>query len=179
MRIAIGIDSVLADIIPPLLDRLNPKYGLNLQPSDITRWDFPINGKNIGFYIRSALSEPAFVLNLPEIKGAREVLTKLYSKNTLIIATRRPNWTRKSTLAWLDGRFLYHGIVFSAEKTIRNLNCELIIDDSLGYMERFLASGGRGILINRPWNQGNIDLKRCFRASNWEDVPELIQYLEP
>lgn len=178
MRIAIDIDSVLADIIPPLLDRLNPKYGLKLQPSDITIWDFPINGKSIGFYIRSALADPAFVLSLPEIEGAREVLTELYSKNILIIATGRPNYCKKSTLAWLDGRFLYHGIVFSAEKTVNNLKSDFLIDDSLGYMERFLASGGRGILINRPWNQGELISNRFLRASNWEEIPDLIKKLE-
>lgn len=178
MRIAIDVDSVLADIIPPILEKLNKIYNKTLQPEDITRWDFPVNGKSIGFYIKSALADPAFVLNLPEIEDARSVMTSLYGKNTLILATGRPNYCKRSTLAWLDGRFLYHQIIFSAEKTTQNLNCDLLIDDSLGYMKRFLDSGGRGILIDKPWNQGELDKNLCFRVSSWEEIPNIIKNME-
>ena len=127
------MDSVIVDIMASLLPILNQKYDLNLKQSDITQWDYPIKGISIGSHIKSLLADPAFVLGMPEIEGAKEAMTELYKKHTLIVATGRPSSCKNSTLKWLDGRFLYDGIVFSREKTTEKLGCDLLIDDCFSY----------------------------------------------
>lgn len=176
--VAIDIDSVLADIIPHIIPILNQKNGTNLRASDIKEWDHPVNGYSIGHYIRSCLADPSFVLSMPEVEGARGAMAEIYKKNEIVIATGRPGFCKNNTLKWLDGRFLYDKIVFSKEKTVEKLGADILIDDCFHYMERFTNSGGRGVLLDRPWNQGILDENKCVRAKNWEFALKMLNSME-
>ena len=180
MRIAVDLDSILADIMKALLPRLNQKYGLNLIEDQITEWDYPINGRSIGEDIKEHLADPVFVLTMPEVEGAKQALEELYKDHEIIVATGRPFYSKRYTYLWLDGRFKYDNIIFSREKTVQNLKCDVLVDDSDIYMSKFLKSGGKGILLRKPWNQNFVhDMSKhtCFVANNWEGIVECIKYI--
>jgi 5'(3')-deoxyribonucleotidase len=173
-KIAIDVDSVLADIMTPLLPILNKKHGTNLQISDIKEWNHTVNGNSIGHYIRSFLADPAFVLSMPEVEGSRSAMAELYKKNEIAIATGRPTFCKNNTMKWLDGRFLYDKIIFSKEKTTKNLQCDVLLDDSPSYLSKFIKSGGKGILFSRPWNENNVpDGCNCV-VDSWTEALEAI-----
>jgi len=174
-RVAIDVDSVLADIIPHILPILNQKHGTNLQASDIKEWDHPVNGNSIGHYIQSCLADPAFVLSMPEVPGARDAMAELYKKNEIVIATGRPTFCKNNTMKWLDGRFLYDKIVFSKEKTVENLQCDVLLDDSPSYLSKFIKSGGKGILFSRPWNENYVPLGCNCVVDTWEEALKEIK----
>jgi len=177
MKIAIDIDGVLADVVTHILPYLNEKYSKNYQKSDITHWDFPINGDSIGKYLRSYFSDPSFMLTVPEELGAKSALDKIWRTHEIIIATGRPNFCQRSTYLWLDG-YRCSGIKFTSEKTVKNLGCDLLIDDYSKYLDKFSDSGGKTICFRQPWNKDCDSSKWDYVANGWEEVLEKIEGLE-
>ena len=175
MRVAVDIDSVIADLMGSLIPRLNQEYDLNLKYEDITTWDHPICGHSIGEDIKRYLADPKFVLNIEPIEGSIEAVRQLHKKHEVIVATGRPNYCKSSTLHWLIDKYPHDKVVFGSEKTVQRLGAQVLVDDASHYLDRFLKSGGiMGILMSCPWNQ------KCntgFRAANWNSILEIIDTL--
>ena len=129
---------------------------------------------------------PEHDATLPLI-DAPEVVRHLSSRYTLHIITSRVDEIRDLTLAWLERHFPQ---MFTSAQFINNygptsgvkrtkadvcteLSADLMIEDSLEHARSIAAIGIPVILIDCPWNQGDIP-ENVYRVASWRDIGELL-----
>jgi len=183
-RIAVDVDGVLADQVPPILVKLNPKYGIKLTKKDITDWKYPIMDTSIDVEIENALLDKSYVLEMPIIEGAKDGMLYLWRNHLVIIATSRPSETEDSTLNWVSLNFKFHEFCNTRGKSKRSLNADILIDDNVQNIEDFSKSTGLGLLFSQPWNQDRSSVERLIEkgkvycCEGWMDVLEIVKMLE-
>ncbi len=185
LKIAVDIDGVLSDALFYLLPQLNARYGTDFEQKDINKFNFCCPEFDIHEEILTAQTNPAYILSMPEIEGARDGLKYLYDNYFVTIATSRPEKICcGSTLHWLYGKFPFHNIVFCKKKTVDTTKSDILIDDYVKNILDFVDSGGWGILFAQPWNLdpkefNEIEVNhRISIAYNWDGVKFLIKRLE-
>lgn len=154
MRIAIDVDGVLRNIMKKVIHRYNIKYTQSVHEHHIKNWHFaehfPLHEGDIyhdAFYINA---QDTFEES-PPYDGAIEFMKKLAVKHDVWIVTNQYHNNEIHTLKWLyNHKIPYHSIVFTSDKHI--VNCDVLIDDSIGNLENFINSGKRAICMGRPWN---------------------------
>ena len=184
MRIGVDIDGVLGDQVPPILKRVNVKYGTDVAKSDIRLWDQPIADTDIKTEIEEALRDSLYVATMPLMVGAREALAKLCKSHHIVVATSRPIEASQATERWLrENRLCYHEFVNSRDIAKSSLAIEVLIDDNLDNIREFALQGRLAILFSQPWNQQRSDISkliaagRILCANNWSHVLRLIDSL--
>ena len=184
LKIAVDVDGVLADQVSPVLEKLNPKYKLNLTKNDITQWDQKIDGTNIKIEIENALSDREFVLKLPLIKGAKEGMEYLFQKHHVTVATSRPKETEDATKQWVSSHFKYHDFFNTRGRTKDCVHTDVLIDDYMSNIEDFGKNKGIALLFSQPWNQERSRIKlmvqecKVYCCDNWVDVVKIVKKLD-
>jgi hypothetical protein len=133
------------------------------------------------------------LLTTPILEGAQEALKKLEGFYTIRIVTSRPESVEKETKLWIKKSLGFKTVTFVAEKFPGNTGGDILIDDNLANIEKFIAHKGSGILLLRDWSLGkdyedisdflknmpeNLrkagEDKKFFIAGSWKGVLELI-----
>jgi len=179
LRIAVDLDAVLGDLVTPILEKINPEYGLNLQYSDIDEWEFCINDMNISKEIAKYLKNPQFVLNLPVWPGALEAMIHLSKQHHVTIATSRPKETENESFRWCAERFSFHKFQNFNGNSKKSLEADILIDDYVRNIDdfvRFDEKNRKSILFQQPWNQKHdeiadlINKNKVICCKSWDEV---------
>ncbi|MFX1519816.1 MAG: hypothetical protein ACFFCD_07840 [Promethearchaeota archaeon] len=187
LKIGVDVDGVLGDQIPPILKKLNKRYGLKLSKEDVTLWDLPIKDTDIETEIESALFNEDYILNMQPIDGAKEAMTYLSKMYFVKIITSRPKETEAATLKWLRSNFDFDEYLGTQkrDRVVSFVNVDILIDDNLPSTEKFSRSGGKtGILFSQPWNQERSSIKDLIDSgkvkccNGWEEVLDVIKSIE-
>jgi len=183
-RIAVDVDGVLGDQVPPILSRLNAKYGINLSKEDIKDWEYPIMDTRIDVEIEKALLNQNYVLGMPVIEGAKECMLYLWQNHIVIIATSRPRETENATLKWLSSNFKFHEYCNTRGKSKKFLNAGILVDDNIQNVKEFSKGIGIGLLFSQPWNQDRPSIKdligrgKVYCCNGWMNVLNIVKFLE-
>lgn len=112
---------------------------------------------------------------------AVEIINSLYEEHIISIVTARPQLFRDVSIEWLKHhKIKFHNIDFVEDKLQKcmNSNIDVLIEDGPHYAEQFAKANKPIILYDQPYN-GSVLNPFVYRASNWLEVRDHIQYLKP
>lgn len=185
MKILIDVDGVLADQVPPVLERFNADYGYEYKKEDIQKWDEEIGHTDIKTEIESALLKEDFIMKMKPILGAVQAINYLSRRNEIIIATNRDPSTDEYTKKWLEEQNIpFHAFVNTNERGKGKLVGDVLVDDYDGNVRAFAESGKTAILFSQPWNSNNPEIEEVIKQDNvyrgidWSDVIRIIEEFE-
>lgn len=185
MNVAVDVDGVLAEQVPPVLESVREKYGVQMVKEDVRTWaeDIPDSDSNIKVEIETRLEQPEFVRSMPPVEGAVDAMRRLASDgHRLVVATARDEVATEATKEWLDR----HGFPFDEIRHVENgekqtLDADVLIDDYPRNLTSFTESGGVGILFEQPWNSDfehpGDETGEFHVAAGWEDVYSIVSDL--
>jgi uncharacterized HAD superfamily protein len=130
--------------------------------------------------------QSVYFSQLVPLPGAREGTELLAHSHRLTVVTARSLTIQPQTEIWI-GRYFperFSEIKFTNQagsnghKTTKGEVCrkrgiELLIEDSREYAEECHQAGIPVLLLDYPWNQGNLP-DRIYRVRSWEDIVATI-----
>lgn len=187
MHIGVDMDSVIADIVHPLIRFHNNVYKTKTKYSEHKTfdlsplWNCPLE-ETIN-RIHEFYHSPYFEQVKP-ITGSRRSIGYLRKKHTLSLITARPYSIEDKTKAWLklyfpDSFSYVHHTNLAAKKGHPRKNksevclqnkVDLIIEDHLEYAYDCLSAGVEVILFNQPWNQTKNLPRGMRRVYSWKEI---------
>jgi 5'(3')-deoxyribonucleotidase len=178
MRIGVDIDSVVCEMVGPLLKRINKKYNTNFKRNDIKEWNwvFEANGLRIDgeTEIHEAMDTLDFILNLPVITGAKEGIDRLSKKllDEIIFITSRRTCLKEPTITWIRKNFGDYKVHFTddIEDSKNGYAVDVLIDDAAHHIESFAQKHRPAIVYDCPWNRNIRSNQYIKRAKDWADV---------
>jgi uncharacterized HAD superfamily protein len=189
MLIGIDLDSVLADLMIPLNDFHNDRYGTRLVTEDYVDYNLArfwncsraeAMERVYDFY-DSPLME-----TIPLIPGSIEGINYLRQHHQLIVITSRPDSTQASTTKWINRYFpdTFSKIILSNQfskyqvkaKTKgmigKELGIEAMIDDHIEYVQDCADHGIQTYLFEAPWNKYKAVSNSIIRMRDWSEVSD-------
>jgi len=191
LKIGIDIDNVISDSYPAYIDRFNEVYQTNIRYEEIVDFYYlekywKENGRRKSFSIELLLHDEEFQLTLPPFNQAREIIRKWHKKGFLIhYITARPPFTEKVTKKWLRMHGFFAGATVDfcdyrsdakfKKEVADKLDIDILIEDSKEIAETVKIPV---LLLDRPWNQGNLP-GNVFRVKSWEEIDQFISLFRP
>ncbi len=185
-RIAIDIDSVIADTTGTIVNFLREEYEYSITIEDFKQYRIEDNESVEHLHALRALEwfYSCGAKDVPVINGARDYIEALSENNYVLLFTSRPKRLIDDTIAWLmKNGILYNDLLFveakrKASYAVDNL-IDLVIEDRLDTALECAQHGVMVFLIEYPWNVGaeteNNLVKVC---SDWTDVYEKICFFQ-
>jgi len=187
--IGIDFDDILLNFIDAFIDFHNLHYGTASKREHMTTyylekiWNITpeeLQNRLHAFY-RSDHHKNA----LP-VAGAIEAITTLSKDHSIYIITASPEDVNIQIETWIGKHFTnrFDGIHYvrktSFDKNIRKkrevceeLNIEVYIDDAIHNAEDVASLGIPVLLLDAPWNQGDVALP-IRRIYSWSEIIELL-----
>ena len=167
----------------------NDLYGTNVALKDIVIYEL----ENVWKCTKEeALKRVADFYQTSEHANAQPIFdavngVKTLSKDaTLLIITSRPEELREVTQQWLNKHFpdLFKEIYFinyfhgagkkrTKSEVCKELGIEIFIDDSLYHANDISSIGTPVLLLNTPWNQGEVK-PPITRVYSWKEIVEKL-----
>jgi len=181
-RIGVDIDGVVADQVGHVLPRIREDFGISLTRNDVTDWRLPLSNSDIAVEINKALLDPEYVLSMPALPGASQLLNRLFPRHEIVMVTARPEAAIPFTRVWLERHGLAFDRIESSGEMQKSLHgCDVLVDDYLGNVLEFLSnSDGVAVLVDQPWNRERKELEplikngRALVAASLDSVPALV-----
>jgi uncharacterized HAD superfamily protein len=192
IKIGVDMDEVLVDINQAMIDGYNEKHGTNFQKKDVKSFFleelFGCTKEEMfefmeEFFFSEHHKEAAPLIGA--IEGIEQL--KVYD---LVLITARPEHVRSVTEEWLAKHFpntfseihlIGDSIGLGGMKQTKGdmaivLGIQIFIEDSLSNAKNIAAKGIPVVLIDAPWNQGDLpdDITRAF---SWEEIVEHVTRL--
>jgi len=126
------------------------------------------------------------LLTTPIMPNSQEALQTLKKSFTVKLVTSRPESVKMPTVHWTFQYFGIKSVIFTPEKTPKTTGADILIDDRLENIEKFIKEGGSGILFLRAWSgkgkqadeefmkQASKDNKFLV-ANGWKEVLDLVK----
>lgn len=193
MRIGVDIDAVLANLLAPLDEFHNKKYGTNVTARHHTTydlgkvwscsWDESIN-RMYEFYFSEEFHE------IKHISGSKKGIKTLAAHHDLFVITSRPYEIEDRSNRWIYKHFAnkfketFHTNQMTNKKEQSSKkksdicieqNITVLIEDYLGHANDCAEKGIKVILLSAPWNKAEKNLHpNITRVSSWKQIPSLI-----
>jgi 5'(3')-deoxyribonucleotidase len=180
LHIALDLDDVVLDFVAGILETVNRDFDANVQPSDITDWNF-------GQFIDDIIGQPWFEWleehawlwgqKFKPVQGALGGIEKLRRAGHYIeIVTAKPPWAEDATWAWM-ARYKprVHRLtivpVDHISKKYEITDADVLVDDKWENCSEWAADGRPAILYNRPHNfHYGAPPEGVLRADDWNDI---------
>lgn len=191
MYTGIDIDSVIAEVMPSLLQFFNKIYNTHFTKRDHTNYyfasTFNISLEEAIKGIYAFYDSKYFDLVKP-VQGAKKGIEYLSKKHQLSAITSRPSHIEEKTLQWLDTYFpkqfltIHHTNQVSLSNAPKKkkseicleLGIELLIDDHLDFASDVASVGIPVLLFNQPWNQTDKLPKGVRRVRSWKEISKML-----
>ena len=186
---ALDLDDVLSDYVPAVLSFHNHRYQTAYTLTDVTAygyWKFwggtreEATRKVYEFY------ETDYFKKLQPVRGAVEGVKALKRNYGLVVVTSRPTDIEKQTRDWIEkffpqtfveialtDAFTPDGRVEIKKSAVcRRLKAEVLVEDCLEYLQESCRELPhlRGILFDKPWNQGASLPANVKRVYSWKEI---------
>lgn len=193
MVIAFDCDGVTADIATPMIHWHNEVYHTRHELKDLKSYfirDLWNCSSEEEFRKLDEFYASEYFSDVPMINGAvngiREITDNI--SNVALILTARPEEIHNITRKWFRRHFpgRFNGIYFSKAHSLkdnghkekaelcRELEVEVIVEDSAENAVKCYNSGIQAIILNQPWNVGHVLPKRIRRAENWKELTKML-----
>lgn len=191
MKIGIDMDSVIAEIMQPMVDFHNNRYHTNLTIDDHTDYNLSTVWKcdpsDVLFRIFEYYESSYFDSTLP-VEGARKGIDYLSKKHELILITSRPHAIERKTIGWLDKYFpdkfkkvchtnqVSHAHEKRRKKSevCREEQITVMIDDAVDYAVDCAEAGIQVYLFPARWNTGFAARERIQPVSGWDEIISIL-----
>jgi len=171
-NIGVDLDDVLLDFNGAFIEFHNTNYGTNQKRENVTSfylekvWNISIEEiyKRLNDFYHSDHHK-----NAKPVEGAIEGIRELSKHHTIHIITASPEEMRKEISDWLQTHFQdhIHAIHFVRKTAFdtniinkkiicQELGIEIFIDDALHNAEDVSSLGIPVLLLDTPWNQGEV-----------------------
>lgn len=196
MKIGIDLDSVLADLMDPLIRFHNERYNKKHTIKDHVTYNLTevwgVSSEEVLHRIYEFYESPYMDEVLP-MSGSVEGVNKLQIVHDLHVITARPYDIEKKTVDWLDryfpGKFksIYHTNWVSSTRYKKRNKSELcveygvecMIEDHLDFATDIADENIEVLLLDSPWNQSNMLPDKIHRVFTWEEIVEKIHKKYP
>ncbi|MFT7644574.1 MAG: putative HAD superfamily protein [Candidatus Paceibacteria bacterium] len=186
--IAVDFDDVVADFNRAFLVHHNENFGTDVAYSDITTFDlglvYGIDDQTfVDRVVNFCRTFQETIKPIDDIQSNILELSKIYD---LQIVTSRWDTLDQVTQNWVDKWFpeTFSAIHFvnkhpsekrqSKSPVCKNIGALALIDDALHNVTDAAESGLMAILMDRPWNQGQLPAG-VVRVHTWTEASEWIQ----
>ncbi len=187
MKIGIDLDSVLAEILTPLNDFYNHRFGTNYQLSEYVNFSL---SKVWGCTSEKAIEavfefyHSPYMKAIPVVAGAVEAVDYLRKKHELIVITSRSEEISEITHQWINqyfpnrfaevvltNQFSRPGIEFKTKGEVgKEIGIEAMIDDNLDNLLDCAKHGINGYLFEAGWNRYQTVPESIVRIKSWTEV---------
>lgn len=179
LRIILDVDGVVADFVGHLVATMT-QLGLQLTYDDVTSWDAITQmGDRYRRLQDLILADPSWWLDLPLITGAMGGVDAIRSAGHEIVWCTTPwqpcdewcsvryKWLKK----WFNAAVC--DVIFCSRKEL--IHADAIVDDRPQNVAAWCrvagAGGGRGLLVDRPWNRAHrLDTILAGRVNGWPEI---------
>lgn len=180
MKILVDVDGVVVDLVAPILDKLNEKFGTNFEHEDIRQWDFFSSHSTYDLlrpehkvFVRELMCKPGMASDVQLLPNVKETLETLVKHGCEIVFLTAP-W--KDSPTWIEDRtkhlhkelgHISKEIVFSWDK--ENTPGDLLIDDNPAFIQKWAQKhlSSIGLVFSQPWNEDSCD--EFKRIKDWKD----------
>lgn len=171
MRVAIDVDSVLADILPLWVKRYNEAANDTLEVEKIVTWDMNDYVKPEWRGRLSSLLGLDFYDSVPPIANALEGVEILRKHYDVIFVTACSTGTYDQKHRWLRTHgFLKHRNEYVAafDKTL--VDAYILIDDAPHNLMPWARMGLRAVIFDQPYNR----MLEGLRLKGWNEVESCV-----
>jgi uncharacterized HAD superfamily protein len=181
MRIAIDIDSTLYDHWN-LLSRISRRrFGVELPYEEQLQWGSTrLRREQFELCIREAHSEQCILAGVP-YPGAVQAVTSWHSAGHFVhVTSQREHAQYQPTARWLEGIGLPFDDLHCSPGKIarcRELEIELLIDDSPAHLLAALEHGMLAATISHPWNRELCEEEDIICAASWPELERRLTAL--
>ena len=189
--LALDLDSVLADIMNPLIEFHNKNYGTKNALKEHTNFDLTVTWSCSKEEVLKRVYEFYFsdeFLRLKPLKGAQNAAKYLAKKYKLAVITSRPHIVTERTDNWVNEHFsdlisdIVHTNQFSADhevkitksKVCKRIGADTIIEDAIHFATECAENGIKVYLIDQPWNKEVSLHKNITRFHSWSDIKSFL-----
>jgi len=182
MKIALDVDSVLADVIISWNKNYNKQYNKILNKSEINSWDFwkklELNSKQFNEIFTLTWNQWKDIP--PTEKNLSDKVKRLNEFGIVDIVTGRSLNTVLNVKKWLDWQNIkYTNFIRVSSNSLKgNLPYDIFIDDSPYNVVNAVEFDKYSILYNQPWNQQVKLNEKIFRVNNLNEAIEIIKILK-
>lgn len=181
MKIALDVDSVLADVIVTWLKVYERLYGRRLKKSDVNTWDFwkklRLNRRQFEEIFTKTWNRWEEIP--PTEEDIAERVKELGELGRVDIVTGRSRETIHHVKEWLKRHNIEH------EKFVRvppdsfkgDLEYDVFIDDSPHNVTGAAGNDRYSILYDQPWNQDVKPHPNIFRVKNLLEAIQIVKKL--
>jgi len=188
-KIGVDFDDVLYELNPAYIAFHNDRYGTNMRFEDIHRFEMDIvwgiHNDEVIRRLNEFFDSDLHSMTKP-VYGSIETVSRLSKNFELHLITSRKEELRERTVAWINKHFpsLFKEFHFtnifdgtqkkrSKSKVCKELGIEIMIDDAMHYARDLAQNGIEVLLLNKPWNQGEVTppIKRVY---SWKEVEEIL-----
>lgn len=159
MKVFIDVDGVLANFLGGVHKALGVPYSYVQYPYDKAKWHMLTDIPGVDKFTKvDDLCNKQFWSNLAWMHDGEDILDAIQKKfiETYLLTTPMPNpGSGTGKLWWIKQQVpkLYKKTILSyAPKSLLAGPDTLLIDDNDENIAEFVAAGGHGILVPRPWN---------------------------
>lgn len=190
MRIGIDIDEVIADTLTAMIEFHNSVYETDLRRTDFGSYRF---WETWGGTHEEAIQKvfdffaTDHFASISPVAGSLSALTILKERgHNLFAITGRHSELVEKTEQWVFHYFpevfseIHFVNTFSLTQPVRKksavckqLGVTLMIEDDIDHARDCAAQGIDTILLDYPWNQGEVPTN-VYRVSSWDDVIRLV-----
>ncbi|NPE27187.1 hypothetical protein HNV12_04265 [Methanococcoides sp. SA1] len=194
IKIAIDIDEVLAEQLESVVEFYKQETGVFIPKekfSSYNWWETWGISKEEAIGVDGRFKESDMFESLRVVEGSIEAIEKLNKDNSLVVITARPSDFENKTLGWLGENYgdsfdeVLHSSDFHVEngeqkskvEFCKDLGVDLIIEDNLEYSLKCAEGGIKVLLLDKPWNQGDLH-ENIFRCGDWGEILKKVEVLK-
>jgi len=191
MKIGIDMDSVIAEIIAPMVEFHNERYHTNLTVEDHVAYDLSRVWKCDPTDVLSRIFEyyeSPFFDKVQPVPGSQTAIRHLSRKHELILITSRPYVIEQKTREWLRVYFpgMFKKICHTNQvsraheerkrksQVCRDEGISLMIDDAVDYALDCAEAGIQVYLFPALWNRKAPVHKRIQPVRGWDEIITLL-----
>jgi len=182
MRVGVDIDGVLADSISLWVHEMNRFFNKNKRIEDVHLFDiiqtFGITVDDLKKFIEQ---RGRFLMSAPcPVRGAAYYLSRIKEHHDIFIITARKETYKQETQDWLQrhnipyDRLLLLGTYAKKEACLEN-GLSVMVEDTLEVARELSAAGIPVILMDAPYNRGNLPELICRKHSWFEIYQTLVE----
>jgi len=181
MRIAIDIDSTLHHYWDRLSDSALRRFGIDLPYEEQFDWGITrLKPHQLQVCIEDTHSEEEILASEP-YPGAVETVNAWHAAGHFIhITSHRAERCHPATLRWLEQIGLAHDDLHCSYDKVarcRELDIDLLIDDSPVNLQRGLEAGLAVATLRHPWNEEVCDTEDVISARSWPELATALRQI--
>ena len=178
MRIAIDIDSTLHHYWPLLSAAAKRRFGIDLPYDRQYSWDITrLREEQVRVCVADTHSDEAIASARPYPHAVETVNAWHDAGHFIHVTSHRAEHCRPATARWLDDIGLHYDDLncsYDKVERCRELDIDLLIDDSPVNLTRALEEGMRAATLRHPWNQDVCEEEDVICAGDWAELERLL-----